>query len=317
MKRKWMYVQNVFANVTNGNYLLMLKISTYHINALKAKAGDAYFDGLIAFYEPLHDAFVAEYNKWAASIGTHVGGTKTFDDFLRELSEDKIEEWDIAIQVVYRRSTGPYLALLPKYRKPFQSGSNEGRVSAVAALSVAIGASVPLAAVKTSVDAFLLLLNEARADQQGEMSDSSDYSEDVEVVRFAAAQGQYSDLGSLMTHFYLTPVAIEPYFDLENIRKVPQTLFTGTVKKESVINLFKRTMKPDTEILMANTATVPLKFAFVAEKNDDVAVLFIIVAPGEEETVPASALGNVPDNKYFKIKNEDTSTDGTFTVEIL
>jgi hypothetical protein len=317
MKQSWHYVQNVFDNVTKGNYLLMLKISTWHINALKAKAGDPYYDQLIADYQPLHDAVVDEYNKWSTSKGTHVGGTASFEDLLELLSGTKAEDWDIAIQAVYRRDTPQYLALLPNYRKPFQKGSRDARVNAVNNLITAIGTDAALAALKAQLVIFLGLLNAARTAQQSALSNTGDFSEDVEVVRIAAAEGQYRSLGSLMNKFYKTPVAIEPFFDLLNIRKASQTEFTGTIKKEIVETIFKRTLEPETEIRLINEGTVALKFAFVPEKNDPIGAAFLLVQPGEEEVVAASSLGNVPESKYLNVKNDSTIVDGKFTVEIL
>lgn len=317
MKEPWQFAQNPIDNVTKGNYLKMLKISTWHINALKAKAGDAYYDALILDYDPLHIKYVNEYNKWDTSIGTHVGGTASFEELITLLSGTKAEDWDIAIQAVYRRDSPQYLALLPHYRKDFQSGSNESRVNAVKNLSTAIGTDAALAAVKASVDAFLLLLNNARSAQQGDLSETSDFSEDVEVARVDAAEGQYRDLGSLMNKFYKTPLAIEPFFDLANIRKAAQTEFTGTVKKGALKNIFKRTLAPTDQISLTNTGDVVLKFAIVAEKNDAIGTVFIRVEPGEEETVPASALGNVPENKFLNVKNDDPALAGKFKIVIL
>lgn len=317
MKQDWRFAQNVFGNVTKGNYLKMLKISTWHINALKAKAGDPYYDALIAAYQPLHDAVEAEYNKWDTSKGTHVGSTASFEELLKMLSEIKAEDWDVAIQNIYRRDTPKYLSLLPHYRKSFQSGSNEARVNAVKNLSKAIGTDAALATVKADVDAFILLLNKARTDQQGDLSDTSDFSEDFEEARVAAAEGQYRDLGSLMNKFYKTPKAIEPFFDLANIRKAPQAEFTGTVNKGALKNIFKRTVQPATEFRLINNGAAPLKFAFVSEKNDDIGATHVLVLAEEEETVPASALGKVPEDKFFKVKNDDAALDGKFTIEIL
>lgn len=317
MKQPWRYVQNVFDNVTKGNYLLMLKISTWHINALKAKAGDPYYDALIADYQPLHDAVVAEYNKWSTSKGTHVGGTASFEDLLEELSGIKAEDWDVAIQAVYRRDTPKYLALLPNYRGPFQKGSRDARVNAVNNLITAIGTDAALAALKAQVVTFLGLLNAARTAQQSALSNTGDFSEDVEVVRIAAAEGQYRDLGSLMNKFYQTPTAVEPFFDLLNIRKASQTEFTATIKKEVLENIFKRTLEPDAELRFTNIGDAALKLAMLPEKNDPIGAVFLLLQPGEEEIVPASSLGNVPSSKYLNVKNDNASLDGKITVEIL
>lgn len=317
MKQEWRFVQNVFDNVTKGNYLRMLKISTWHYNALKAKTGDPYFDALFADYELLHNAYMTEYNNWFTSKGTHVGGTASFVDLLNQLSGAKAEEWDIKIQAVYRRDTPQYLALLPNYRIPFQSGPRDARVMAVQNLATAIGADAALALVKDDVVAFHKLLVDARTAQQGDLSSTGDFSEDVEKARIAAAQGQYRSLGSLMNHFYLTPEAIESFFDLANIRTAPQAEFTGTIKKEVLENIFKRTLEPAAQIRLINTGDAPLKFAFVPEKNDPIGAAFLLVQPGEEEIVSASALGNVPSSKYLNIKNDDVALDGKFKVEIL
>lgn len=317
MKKLWSFVMNVFVSVTNGNYLRMLKISTWHYNALKAKAGLPFFDPLIAFYEPLHLAYVSEYNKWLTSKGIHVGGTASLEDLLELLSGTKIEEWDIKIQAVYRRDSPQYLALLPNYRGPFQTGSREGRISAVESLATAIGTDASLATVKADAIAFHLLLVNARSAQQGDLSETDDFSEDVEVARKAAGEGQYKNLGLLMGNFYQTPAGIEPFFDLENIRKIPQVEFAGTPKANTTSNIFKRTLQPGDNIRIINDGDVPLTFGIVAEKNDAVTAPSITVQPGEEEIVPASSLGSVPGSKYLNVRNDDVAVDGHFIVELI
>jgi len=73
--KPWSYVENVFLNVTIGSYQLMLIISTFHINALKTFAGDPFFDGLIAAYEPFHTAFQTQYSTWKQSGGSQKSKT--------------------------------------------------------------------------------------------------------------------------------------------------------------------------------------------------------------------------------------------------
>jgi hypothetical protein len=316
MQTPWQYIQNPFDNSTKDNYKKFFEISQHHLNALNTRIGDAFFDALIADYLPKHNGYRDLYNLHQTSEGTQKGKTATFEQLLDTESSTKIREWDIAIQGVHAQGSGRYIELLPNRRKPFQSGTRDERVNAVRNLSLAIGTDAALAAVKTDVDAFYGELTLARSTQQTTITATSEFSEDLEDARVVGAQGMYKNLGALMNKYYNDTDAIVPFFDLEKIRTHEQVQFIGSVIANSTLNIFKRTVEGTQKVRIINTGTVALTFCFANEKNDVCALPSITVAPGEEEIVDASLLGNVPGSKFFNVTN-NAAVEGDYEVTLL
>jgi hypothetical protein len=318
MRRIWFFLQNVFDNCTKGNFIKMLGISTQHYNSINANAGDAFFDTLIAAYEPTHQWYVDAYNAWYASGGTHEGGTATMEQLIADLSSTHIETWDIAIQGVYRKGTPQYIAWLPDGRKPFQSGSIESRINAVAALALAMGVPpLPLAATLVDINAKHAALVAARATQQGEITDTGEFSTELETARLNCAEDLYGNLGLLMNHFKETPEAIAGYFNLELIRSHVQRDFSAQVAESAEHFIAKRTVEPDAQARLINTGPTTLRFWIANEKNDPVGAKFIDVAPMEEEVTAFSVIGNVPADKYFKVMNTSAVAPGSFEIVMM
>ena len=287
MKRTWLYLQNVFANVTANSFVKFMKISLYHFNAITAKAGDPFFDTLIANYNLAHKNYLTLYNKWTASEGTHKGSTGLFDSLLQTLSITNIEDWDIKIQNIYKKGTPKYVALLPHGRKPFQSGAKDDRVIAVSNLITAIGTDASLVAVKALVQAVSDSLVAARSVQQGTIGGTNHFSDDLELARLVAAKLMYKNLGLLIANFFEAPESASAYFDLETIRHAEQAEFLGHVSAHDDHFIAKRTLQPDDVIRLINTGTVPLVFRLADEKNDGAGSPSITVNAGEEEHVKA------------------------------
>src|SRR5205814_1328101 len=89
--RPWIYFINPFLIATRASYRLAVRMSTRHLDALKSKAGDPFFDDLIKFYKPLHDTLVAAYQKWEAQGGIQEGKTLSLEQLLDLQSNSKIQ----------------------------------------------------------------------------------------------------------------------------------------------------------------------------------------------------------------------------------
>ena len=131
-QKPWGFIQNPFLIATEGSYRLAVRISLYHFAAISKMAGDPFFDALIASFSPLNTALQDAYNTWKAKGGTQQGQTLQLKQLLSLLSSTKIKGWDIAIQNVFSDTTAEYKALLPNHRGPFQLGSQDDRIAAVA-----------------------------------------------------------------------------------------------------------------------------------------------------------------------------------------
>ena len=148
MKRPWSFLENPFLSSTDNSYRMAVRISTYHNSALNANTSNPVIAALYATYNPIHRALVEAYDAFIAQEGMQQGESLNLRQLLRLEGTTKISFWDASIQVRYPSGTPQYMALLPNGRKPFQSGTQTQRISAVASLSDAIGTDAALAAVK-------------------------------------------------------------------------------------------------------------------------------------------------------------------------
>ena len=316
MKRPWIYLINPMLVATDESYRLAVRISTWHDSALLAASADPYFMALYNIYHPLHLSLVAKYDAWRAQIGLQQGATLNLNQKLNTLSGTKIQEWDIDIQNVYPQGTPQYMALLPNRRTPFQHGTQNDRIQAVQSLSNAIGADPALAAVKADVDAFYTLANNALTAQKGSITVTKTKSDTVETARLPMCVQQYADLGDLIKKYAADPSLANQYFDEEAIRNPQQVLFTGTVKKLKAKTIVKRTFEASVNLKLENPGVTVLKFYLAQVKGAQPGAVFVTLNPGEQQTVPVTALGDIA-NTYLMVFNPDAINDGNYVVEVV
>jgi len=316
MTRPWIYLINPMLVATRDSYRLAVRISTWHDSALNAASADPYFLVLYNLYHPLHLGLVNRYDAWRAQIGLQQGATLNLNQKLNTLSGTKIQEWDIDIQNVYPQGTPEYMSLLPNHRTPFQTGSQNDRIQAVRSLSNAIGTDAALAAVKADVDAFYTLANTALTAQKGSITVTKTLSDNVETARVPMCVQQYANLGALVTKYAADPSQANQYFDEEAIRNPQQVLFTGIVKKLKAKTIVKRTFDAGSNLKLENPGNTELKFYLAQVKGAQPGATTVTLAAGEQQTVPASALGNLAD-LYLIVFDPDAINEGEFVVEIV
>jgi len=104
------------------------------------------------------------------------------------LSGDKIEDFDIRVQVVYKRGTPQYAALFPNFRIPFQSGGYDERIAKLKALAEGMNGDPALAIIKADADAFFTLIFDAREEQKDLEGSKNFVSGELELLRIVTAQ---------------------------------------------------------------------------------------------------------------------------------
>jgi hypothetical protein len=305
-KRPWMYIQNPFLTATNYNYRLAVTISTYTDAALNAAKADAAILALYTPYHALHQSLVVAYDTWLAQAGSQQGSTLNLTQLLDQATA-KINDWDLAIQNVYRRGTPQYKALLPSGHTPFQRGSQTSRMATFKALSINLTGIAALATTKTAVDAYYTLLDTANTTQKGSKTTTNSYSANVEAARLAACDGLYSVLGGLMQRYNTHLPKIGDFIDLENIRTGEQTDFTGHTMGGQTTKIAKRTLEDVQSIRLINLGNVKIQFYLATNPTDTVDSKFIIVNPYEDITVIASDLGDVVSQHYLMIYNMEVN----------
>ena len=316
MIRRWLFLENPILNATDNSFRMAIRISTWHDSALKAANADPFILALYVIYHPLHLALVAAYDAFTAKEGTTQGETLNLRELFRLEANSKINAWDAAIQVVYAKGSVPYMSLLPNGHGPFQTGTQTQRINAVQTLSNSIGTDAALAAVKADVDTFYGLLNTANSTQKGSISTINALSDAVDAARINMSVAQYADLGKLIGAHAADTTVIDQYFDLEALRKGQQVLFTGQVKKNDVHTIVKHTFAATDMLDLENPGVTELQFYLAAVKGAHPGATIITLAAGTQQTVPASALGDVA-NTYLMVFNPDLINKGQFVVELV
>lgn len=317
MTRLWNFQINPFLNATRDSNLNAMKISTFHDSALFALQTDRFFGPLYTAYHPIHTALKTAYDAWVAQEHTQGGQTLNLEQLFALLSNTRIDGWDITIQTVYNKKTPPYKALLPHHRVPFQSGSQVERIEAVRSLSTNLTGIAALASVKTAVDAFYTQLDAANTAQKASKTTTTTQSSAMETSRIAMCNAQYANLGTLITHFATTPEVISNYFDVQTIRHGSQVHFTGHVKPQSVHTILKHTFATTDTLKLENKGTTSLQFYLAQTKNATAPTTGITLRPAEQQTQPATHLGDILTATYLIVYNPQTLVKGEFVVELL
>jgi hypothetical protein len=305
-KRAWMYIQNPFLTATNHNYRLAVTISTYTDAALNATKADVAILALYTPYHALHLALVSAYDIWLAQGNSQQGTTLNLTQLLDQ-STAKINDWDLAIQNVYRRGTPQYKMLLPHGHNPFTHGSQTSRIAAVKALSLNIAGIAPLTTTKTAIDAYFTLLDTANTIQKGSKMTTNNFSTNVEEARLAACTGLYTVLGGLMMKYSANTDKIGDYIDLENIRSGEQTDFTGHTMPSQITKIVKRTLPADQSIRLINLSNIKIQFYLATNAKDTLGSKYIIVHPFEDITIVISELGDVATQHYLMVQNMEAN----------
>lgn len=236
------YLTNRFDTATKGNRKRMLTASTDTDAKLSAQQlSDADIAMLFGLFHPVFALFAQLYASWLAALGVYKGETLRLKNKMKELSKQKIKEWDAAIQVVFLENTEDYLILLPNGRAPFQNGTYEQRVAAVEGLGERLAPYAALAPLKLLVDAFAAELRNIRLVQQQKEQLADTASSNLESQRVLLAVMFYGVLSFLMFKFRAEIARVTDFIDFSLLNAkgsddVP-TIFEREIPANSVDNI--------------------------------------------------------------------------------
>jgi hypothetical protein len=289
----WKYIDNQFEVATRTSYKKSLILSNYHDAALLTRQGvNPAYAPIYDRYHPLHLELVAQYSAWKSAGGAQQGQTLSLEQQLAA-SYDKVDDWDVAVQVVYRKTTPQYKAIFPDGRKPFRRGSLEQRINAFKTLGINIGADPALATVKAQVDAAYDMLDEIRDAQQGAKGNVKDGSSMLDAARVAAMDMQYRNLGFVMDTFYPTrETECAIIFDLQTLRESDQRTFTSTLDPEETEQLLVHTFLPD-DVLKAKIDTNGPISLYLASTPGGINSTAVVLSSTAEVSIPVSAFGDI------------------------
>jgi hypothetical protein len=315
MARPWLYLINPFLVVTANSYRAAKKLGDFTVAAFTA-ADSSPFTDMLAQLNPVSQAFNAAYMQWTTQKGAQKGNTSSLADQLTLLRSQKIEDWDIAIQNVYKQNTPQYISIFPNKRGPFQTGSQQSRINAVGALSQAIGNDEALQTVKTDIDNFFNSITVIYTQQKGSKSSTGVTSSSVEAARIALCTVLYGILGQLMNYFQETPEQITNYIDVETLRNIQQDEFQVSFNGGATKLILTRTFANGDKVRLINRGNFDIGFALVPEKNDALPQTFITVTTQNELTVDVTQLGDIA-NRFLIAKNLSATEKNACTVEII
>ncbi|MBI9039151.1 MAG: hypothetical protein JEY97_13540 [Bacteroidales bacterium] len=315
---QWQAEQNQFDNCTKNSKKRMHIIAADHDAKLQAQSTDNVILTFYDFFHPKYISYTSKYSEWMLAKAAYKASTRAAENLWQELRSDKIENWDIRIQVIYRKDSPEYLALLPNGRGPFQTSAYELRISAVETLIGSIGDNATLVELKADVEEFYAKLVAARNNQQGKEGLVDNLSQQLEQERVACAQAMYYTLGGLMQKYYQNTELISGFYDMDNIRQTgkdeeepaePNILSIEPLEtKEAGI-----TFDDTTRFMFTNTGTVPITI-FTGGSTPEAPESPFILEAGEETEKLASELGEA-ENRYLYLMNNNP--DLTAGIEIL
>jgi len=320
----WPFTENQFVNATEGSYKKMNIVSADTDSKLYGAQANPAIQLLYAYLNPHRYGYLLKYVAWKSKMAAYHGKTATVYQLLADLSSIKIEEFDVKIQVVYRRGTEGYIKLMPNFRAPFQTGEIDERITALATLIESIGADPALAAVKADIVVFYNLINGARNEHQALEGQGNTLSAELELERVNCGNAMYYVLGGLMQVFSTNPSQIADFFDLETLRghvaDVIDLIFAGPVGSGQVINVLNPLVSqyiPGVTLRIKNTSTDPgvgqLFFYTAMTPTDGWTGIGQALSPGQEMTITISA---AEFRAYFNVQNQSPNPQ-SFEVEII
>lgn len=276
MEQTWKYVDDQFISATKKSYKKALKLSNYHDSALAtASTHDPAILIIYNRYHPLHLNFITKYNQWISAGGSQEGQTLNVKQQLK-IAKLKIVDWEVAIQVVYPKTTPRYKSIFPDGRKPFNIGGVDSNINAFSILSLNIGIDPALAIVKAEVDAAYLLLDTARDNQEGAIAETKHGSGNVETARIEIMTMQYRDTAWVMDNYYTDRETMcNTLIDLQTLRDKQQSTYNATLAIGETKPMLVRTFVADDELRLKVDGEGPVVFylATTAGGTDSTAVI--------------------------------------------
>ncbi len=319
MEKLWKYIENQFVTATRNSFKKALKLSNYHDAALlKAKNSDPVFVPLYDRYHPLHLKYVSSFSAWQSAGGGREGETLNVKQLL-DAALLKLDDWDVDIQVVYKKTTPRYKAIFNNGRKPFNEGGLDSRINAFNTLSVNIGIDPALAAVKALIDTTYTALDNARDEQEGAKGDTVVSSGKVNTDRIAIMNMQYRNLGWVMDNMFdnLETIAAA-LFDQETLRTKQQKEFNGTLAPLENKAVCTRTLLADDGLHLKVDGDGAVAFYLGTQVNatDSTAV---IIAANDDQKIVAAAFGitDYGTHRFLTAVNQSNLVSTHYLVELI
>jgi hypothetical protein len=305
LEPNWSYLRNPFDNTTKGNFKRMAMMARDHHDKLKSAAlTDADVAAIYANFLPDYTAFNAAFRQTHILDSKRQAFTMQLTNALVDLRK-QVEDWDIRISFKYRPSTPEYIILMGGGRTSFYVGTYEGQLAAVSELSEKLIDYAVLSDVKADVDAWLLVADTLRTDQQGEEGKLQKAQKDIERTRIALAQKMHFVFASLLAKYYNDPIEVENFYELKYLQRNSNTKNTTTASGATAVKLAANTRKSVFKGTFTDTDAFQIK-------NTGNVVLNIWLSENEASPIPSDvSTVSVGDTVTFY---GDELSDGSLTL---
>ena len=317
--RKWIFLSNTFFVQTQESMKNALSLAQDHLAKLTASESDATIATLKANYLPAHNNFVTAYNLLQSKLGLYKGKTQTTEEALEELSQVKINEWRGQVFPIYNEGTANATAIFPQGRRPFQQGTYEQRIEAVAALynTLATFTTEPaLINLGDIVQSYYNNLLAVRALQQNDEGSTNVLRENLRLAHINLCNALYANLGGLMQKYATNTDAIAGFFDLSLLRDTGLEVLTnieGNIEPNAMLNLG---LLPDegTVIRFENKTDVPLEIGLSENGTTYSGNTTTLGSAGtiEIKIADLNSVGNL-----ILLRNQSNSVTGSYKVQVL
>jgi hypothetical protein len=298
------YLNNPFDTVTRSSYKRMNLMATDHRDKLLrvAVAGTPFAMLYNDYFKAPYEAFTAAYVEVVSLAGRYARRTRQIEQTFLQLSSDKIEQWDIQVQMLFRRGTPEYRQLFPDFRVPFQSGSYDARILMLLVLSENLSDFPNLVALRADVDAFTSHLQQLRSEQQGFEGQLSQARTILEEKRIALAMAMHQVFGYLIFMYAQNTNKVADFYELKYLRSITSNFNSGeegnnsTISKKiggnRTIHIWQGILSNDNIILFKNTGSTALIVYTAPAPNSPQPTTALTIAPNEEMELFANELSD-------------------------
>ena len=311
--------RNRHETVTRNSFKLMNSLQGKHYAKIDSEAGDAFFDDMIAFFDPYKQKWESKYNSWKSASDTSQGKTKEMLLLFHDLTTTQMPKWEVEIYSNYPEHSPKAQALLPNKRTPYISGAFFDRITALSTLITNIGSDALLAVLKVEITAFRDTILACFNQSQGMRKNIGELSKDLEPIRIEISQALLADEGLLINKFFTNPEKVDGYFDVHAMRKAAKKpadeggLSIDLMPAE--IKLLNITFTNTQQWAVSNLGTFNACI-FFSDKNNITEVpdagKYIII-PGETLTID---LGTIPPTfNYVYVANLSFDVEGEVNIE--
>lgn len=306
MESPWSFTINMFAIATRDSYAKAYRLSNYHDAALsKAITTNPALQVLYDRYHPLHEVFTDKYSKLSSAGGAQKGQSLNVKQQLT-LALEKLELWDITIQLIHRKMSPRYKEMFPRGHKPFRRGGLDSRINAFDVLSKSIGNEPALAALKAEIDASYLVLDNARDTQESAKGTRKQRSGNLKTACRDIMNMQYRNACWLADNFFDTRAALcNALFDLQTLRDRRQHHFTATLKPHSTKPVLVRTFTADALLRLKLEGEGSVSF-YLATMRGGINSTPVLINSNEDKEITVSDFGitDYSKHRYLTVVNE-------------